>query len=103
MCRRDKIKVFDHAGSRIVRRVSLQRATEMVADNAAFWLVHSEEIALNSGPGRAAVDVGKPDRSLLVGPSVISGAADGHRNDAAIVRAYQANHKPSVREANRET
>jgi len=72
----------------------------MVEQEIAFWLSRCpQEIALRSCPGRAAVDAGRPDRSLTVGPSVVRGAADGAPALQKIVEAWAASNPRHENEA----
>lgn len=76
----------------------------MVAQKIAFWLSRCpQEIALRSCPGRAAIDAGRPDRSLTVGPSVVRGAADGAPALQEIVRAWAENSPRHENEAGEPT
>lgn len=88
MPRKVRVRVFDHLARNVVRHVEQSEAADLISRGICFRL-SDNEIALNHRPGRAAIDQGKPDRSLTVGPAVVRGAADEIPGDVAIIASYR--------------
>jgi len=90
--RKNCVLVYDNSASSVLYRATRARALEMVERREAFVLLDEPlQIALTRKVSPKEMN-GRPDLSLTVPPSVITGAVDGSPAHRAIVHGYKRNH-----------